>query len=209
MKKLLAIYGAGGLGREVLSLAHTLKEAWEVIGFIDDVLPPNAMVNGKKVLGNFSIITSLPQDTSLVLAFGNPAIKKQIASRLTNVQYANLIHPSAVLHEDGDTKIGEGCILAAGTVLTTGITLGNHVLLNLNATIGHDVSIGNFCSIMPGVNIAGAVKLQDGVMVGSGANIMNGKVLGENSVIGMGSVVLHDVASGRTVAGVPAKEIIK
>jgi sugar O-acyltransferase (sialic acid O-acetyltransferase NeuD family) len=210
MKKQLAIYGAGGLGREVLSLVRALDN-WEVLGFIDDALPVNAKIDGSHVLGGFDILHTLNSDTSIVLAFGDPKVKRDILKRIgtMSLQFATIIHPSATIQDRDSIAIGEGSVIAAGVILTTGIQIGKHVLLNLNATVGHDTTIGNFSSVMPGVNIAGGVTLLDGALIGSGANIINGKTVGSYSVVGMGSVVLHDVASGSTVVGVPAKELLK
>jgi len=48
-------------------------------------------------------------------------------------------------------------------------------------------------------------KIGDGVMIGAGAKVLGNIKVGHCSRIAAGSVVLHEVPPGKTVAGVPAK----
>jgi sugar O-acyltransferase (sialic acid O-acetyltransferase NeuD family) len=208
MKKPLLIYGAGGLGREILALLRSLPE-WEPIGFIDDLQEPNTYIKDLEIVGDISVLKSMKYPIYIVLAMGDPLIKKKVEAQLKEfaVQYPVLIHPSVILQDPTSIAIGTGCVIGAGSVLTTDIHIGNHVLINLNSTIGHDTKIGDYTSIMCGVNIAGEVNVGQSVLIGSGANILNRVSVGNNTQVGMGSVVLKDVSASVTVAGVPAKEI--
>ncbi len=207
MKMPLYIYGAGGLGREVLSLIRILPE-WEPVGFIDDGVMKDVLVNGIPILGGSEIVSLLPSGSHLIIAIGDPLSKANIVKMIIgNILYPTLIHPRAILQDISTIEVGEGSIITAGCVLTTNIKIGNHVLININATIGHDTKIGNCCSIMPGVNIAGGVTIDDCVLIGSGANIINHVDIKHSARVGMGAVVIRNVAAGITVAGVPAKPI--
>jgi serine acetyltransferase len=57
--------------------------------------------------------------------------------------------------------------------------------------------------------LSGCVHLEQGVHVGTGATLIQGIRVGAASTVGAGAVVLHDVAAGITVAGVPAKELLR
>jgi sugar O-acyltransferase (sialic acid O-acetyltransferase NeuD family) len=208
MKKPILIYGAGGLGREILSLLRNLED-WEVKGFIDDRVPGSKVISGVNVLGGREVLPALSDAVHLVVAIGDPLIKAGVIQQLhfPNLHFPTLIHPSAIIQDPDSVRIGEGTIVAAGAILTTDIKLGNHVLLNLNATIGHDVTIGNFSSIMPGVNVAGEVTIGQSVLIGAGASIFNRIAIGDKSKVGMGAVVIKDVAALQTVIGVPAKPV--
>jgi sugar O-acyltransferase (sialic acid O-acetyltransferase NeuD family) len=208
MKKELIIYGAGGLGREVLTMVHALPE-WQPIGFIDDNVPAGTNVKGLKVLGGISILDSMTSIPNIVLAVGSPLVKKRLDEQLLkySVQFPRLIHPSVILQDAASIIIDAGSIITAGCILTTDIHIGRHVLINLNSTIGHDCTMADYTSIMCGVNIAGEVKMGQSVFIGSGSNILNQVSLGEACTVGMGAVVLKDVLQHTTVAGVPAKEI--
>ena len=52
-------------------------------------------------------------------------------------------------------------------------------------------------------------KIRKNVMVGAGATILGNIEIGRGSKVGAGSVVLNDVESHVTVAGVPAKVVGK
>jgi len=208
MKDALLIYGAGGLGKEVLSWVRLLEE-FEPIGFIDDGLRKDSMVKGLKVLGGLDVLNSFSTPVNLVIALGDPSSKSILIKMIDpgRVYYPVLKHPSVILQDDSSIRIGEGCILTAGCVLTTDIRIGSHVLINLNSTVGHDVEIGSCSSIMTGVNVAGGVKIGDGVLVGSGVNILNHVKVGDFCKVGMGAVVIRDVEAEATVVGVPARKI--
>ncbi|MEM0900504.1 MAG: serine O-acetyltransferase [Pseudomonadota bacterium] len=94
-------------------------------------------------------------------------------------------------------KIGRGIFLDHATGFVVGET----------AVIGDDVSI------MQGVTLGGTGKLGadrhpkigKGVLIGAGAKILGNFHIGDCSKVAAGSVVLSEVPSCKTVAGVPAK----
>lgn len=208
MKEPLLIYGAGGLGREILSLVRALDH-FEPVGFLDDGIRKNTIVKGLKVLGGLDVLNTFSTPVNVILGLGDPASKSILVKMIdpSRVYFPTLIHPSVILQDEASIKIGAGSIIGAGCALTTDIKIGNHVLVNLNTTVGHDVEIGNYASVMPGVNVAGGVKIGAGVLVGSGANIINNVRLGNFSKVGMGAVVIHDVEPESTVVGVPARRV--
>ena len=210
MRKPLLIYGAGGLGREVMSLIKALGDHWDPIGFIDDTIAKNTTVGGLQVVGGRESLNAFENGISVALAIGDPKLKRSIAEKIVGrIEFATLIHPSAILQDPDSISIGQGAIITAGCILTCNIRLGDHVLVNINSTIGHDVSVGRCSSIMPGVNVAGEVAIGEAILIGSGSNILNRIHIGDEARIGMGSVVIRDVAQGDTVAGVPAKSILR
>jgi sugar O-acyltransferase (sialic acid O-acetyltransferase NeuD family) len=206
--KPIAVFGAGGLGREVMALLHALPE-WKTIGYFDDGFKKNTPIGSQHVLGGKDELRQWPEPIAVVLAIGDPHVKKQLVEYLLEARqlyFPTLIHPKALIM-DSNCVIGEGTILTAGCVLTTNVKIGDHVLVNLNATIGHDSVIGNYSSIMPGANLAGAVQVGESVLIGSGANVLSEVKIGNASVIGAGAVVNHHVEDNITAVGVPARAI--
>jgi sugar O-acyltransferase (sialic acid O-acetyltransferase NeuD family) len=209
MGKSIAIFGAGGLGREVQMLLKALPQ-WNVIGFFDDNKEKGTLINDVEVMGDRQILKAWPEKLNIVFAMGNPNSKKALSEFLKNsgqLTFPALIHPKAILMDAERIQIGEGAILAAGCILTTNVKIEKHVLINLNATIGHDCHIGESCSIMPGVNLAGGVRLGEAVLVGSGASILNQISVGDSATIGAGAVVTRNVDKYTTAVGVPARDI--
>lgn len=201
------IYGAGGLGRELLAAA--LRAGRPVAGFIDDGVPAGTIISGIPVLGGFDWLKENPG--SFLPAFGDSLLKQKITEKILAeteaVLAAPLIDPDAKLLDRTRIEIGAGSMLTAGTVLTTSIRIGKAVLINLNCSVGHDCEIGDYTSVMPGVNIAGNVKIGRGVFIGTGAIILGGITIGDEVMVGAGSVVNHSVGEGKRVVGVPAREL--
>lgn len=208
MKKPLFIYGAGGLGREILSLIRAFDQ-WEAEGFIDDAVVAGEMIKGIPVLGGIGVLKNIDGPVNMVLAIGDPVVKQTLVKTLSryDVRYPVLVHPAAILQDRSSIVLGNGCVIAAGCILTTDIHLGDHVLVNLNTTIGHDTRIGSCTSIMCGVNVAGEVTIGESVMIGSGACILNRITVGNQCRIGMSAAVVNNVGDQLTVIGVPAKPV--
>jgi sugar O-acyltransferase (sialic acid O-acetyltransferase NeuD family) len=210
--KSIAIFGAGGFGREVLMLINQINKIsneWNIIGFFDDDKRKGEDINGYKILGGINEINSLDNETYLILAIGKPEIKKLILNKIENnlIKYPILIHPNVSIENNQFLEIGKGTIITSGCILTVNIKIGEHVLLNLMCTVGHDTNIGNYCSFMPSVNISGEVHIKDSVYVGTGVQIINQIQVGSNSIIGAGAVVSKSLPSNCTAVGIPAKPI--
>jgi sugar O-acyltransferase (sialic acid O-acetyltransferase NeuD family) len=204
--KPIAVFGAGGLGREVMALLKALPE-WKAVGYFDDGLEKGLNIGTHEVLGGKEELLQWTDRIAVVVAIGDPLVKKQLCEYLKPAQqlyFPTLIHPQALIMDSGCT-IGAGSILTAGCIVTTNVKIGEHALVNLNATIGHDSIIGNYSSIMPGVNLAGAVEIGESVLIGSGANVLSEVKIGNGSVIGAGAVVNHNVGDHVTAVGVPAR----
>jgi len=206
----IVIAGAGGFGREVLSLIRNINQVaptFDVLGFVDDGVEQGTKIHELQVLGGIIDAEKLGAK-GVVVAVGNTRMREKIISRVpANMLFPNIIHPLAIFQDTERIRIGQGTIICAGSIFTTDIRLGNFCIINLSCTIGHDAILGDFCSIMPGVNISGGAQLQNGVYVGTGAKLIKATVLGSYSTVGAGAVVDADVAPNITVIGVPARTI--
>lgn len=189
--KRIAVYGAGGFGKEVRGMLD--RQGLSFAGYVDDF---------KKVAETADLL----QVEDVILAIADPKIRKQLMDNWSHkaMPFESLISPDVHLHHT--VTAGKGLILCPGVKLTVDIKLDDFVIINLNSTIGHDVSIGRYSSLMPSVNISGNVAIGEGVFVGTGASILQGIAIGDYAVIGAGAVVTESVPAGKTVIGVPAKE---
>lgn len=208
----LAIFGAGGLGREILMLIHQINErqpTWHVAGFYDDAPPATATLHGLPYLGTSADLNATTGTIYVAIAVGSSLSRAAVARRLTapHLHFPVLIHPTVQHRAYQNLTIGPGCIISQSCILTTDIQLGRHVLLNLGCTVGHEAVLEDFCSLMPHVNIGGEAHLAPGVYLGTNATVLNQVRIGARTVLGAGAVAVRDLPADVTAVGVPARII--
>lgn len=87
----------------------------------------------------------------------------------------------------------------------TGVVIGETAIVEDDVSILHEVTLG-------GTGKEDGLRhpvVRRGVMIGAGSKILGRVIIGKHSKIGAGSVVIKDVESYSTVAGVPAKVVGK
>lgn len=210
----IAIYGAGGFGREVLALIQNINKVsdeWNIVGFFDDGCAKGESHNGVEILGGVDELNAWPTEIAVAVTIGSPDTRKDVVGRIhnPNVYFPTLIHPSVLIGDRNYVEIGKGCIICAANIITTNVKIGNFVILNLACTVGHDSVLGDFSAYMPSVNISGDVVTGECVYVGTGAKIINQVKIGENTIVGAGAVVAKSLPANCTAVGVPAKVLEK
>ena len=116
----------------------------------------------------------------------------QMLSRLARVVFGAVLPPEA--------RIGEGTELGYGGL---GVVLHKDAVIGRNVLISPGVVVGGR-SELPGVPV-----IEDGARIGAGAKILGPIRIGAGARVGANAVVIHDVAPGETVAGVPARPVRK
>ena len=209
--KPIIIVGAGGFGREVEYLIETINEdnpTWELLGYVDDMVPAGTRVGNCTVLGNLDYLETIDSSVSLTIAIGSAKIRKKIYERIDAVgdfDYPNLIDPGVRVAKR--VKLGKGCIICAGCLLTVDITMGDFVILNLGCTVGHDAQIGSFVTAYPSVNISGMVTIGSITEIGTGTQIIQGVEVTEKCVFGAGTVVVRNIAESGTYVGASTRKL--
>lgn len=204
MKKEIVIVGNGGFAHEVKFIIERINEVrqeWSFLGYIDQV-------KGKDVVGNDEFIRDRKSTLYVVIAIGNPRIRKQVLEKYRRNSYLvfpNIIDPSVILSDK--IRIGEGNIICANTVITVEVEIGNFNIINLGCTVGHNAIIKDFCTINPVSSISGDVLLKGYSDIGTGVKIIQGLTVNENVIVGAGAVVVRDIPAGCTAVGVPARII--
>lgn len=202
----LIIAGAGGFGREALTIAKTINEIehrWNIKGFINDI--PDALDGVKcshQIIG--SIVDWIPSKNEVfVMGLSSPAGKEKVAGVLKakGAKFVTLIHPLALIADY--VKIGEGCVIGGRSSIGDNVELGDFVNL-AGCMVGQDAVVGDFSTITGYANITNA-NLGKRVFVGSHAVIMNKRRLGDDAYVCAGSIVFNNVKSGVKVFGNPAK----
>ena len=205
----IAIYGAGGLGREFAFLIQEINQEeakWNLIGFFDDQVARDTSVDGLQVLGSWSVAQAWEKPLSVALAVADPNIRFALRNRLTNnhLNFPSLIHPQCNQGDQRFNQVGEGVVLTAGVIITTHVVIEDFVIVNLATTIGHDVSVGAYSSIMPGCSISGNVQIGEKSVVGTGTRILQNISIGAHSVVGAGAVVTKSFSAKSKLIGIPA-----
>ena len=205
----LAIFGAGGHGRELAWLA---SQAW------GDDLAIDFLVDRQEYLRDavdghpVSLLQAyeVRGATAFVVALGDAAHRRRAAEACTarGLMPVALVHPR--VEASSRVEIAPGAVVCAGSVLTTNVRIGAHAHVNIACTLSHDTVLGDFATLSPGVHVAGHVHIGRDVFVGIGATIINGEagnplVIGEGAVIAAGACVISNVPTHSLFAGVPAR----
>jgi len=202
--KRLLIVGAGGLGSEALWVAQLMKE-WECVGFADDRHSGDRLIHGMRFLGSITEAKRFTPPFWVHCAIGDDQVRKRVIEdfAICGWKLATLIHPSVIVAPSA--TIGDGCYIAAGSILCPNTTLGTGVLVNNHVSVGHDSAVGAFSQLCPGVRVSGNCTLGELVFMGSNAVVSQGIKVGDGAAIGASSFANRDVADGQTVVGVPAR----
>lgn len=213
----IAIYGAGGYGKEMACIINKLNEfavrkgeekPWNIVGFFDDgVAKGTAISHFGTVLGGIEEVNSVDEPLAVALAIGNPQIRKKVAERISNpnISFPNLIYPD-IWYADKDTfEIGVGNLIGGGCIISCDVKLGNFNMFNGFVNIGHDVKMGDFNTFMPGVRVSGEVSMGTENMIGVGSIILQQLKIGDRVTLGAGGVLLTKPKNDSTYIGNPAK----
>lgn len=109
------------------------------------------------------------------------------------------------ISETFSVDIHPGAVVGSGIMIdhATGIVVGETCVIGNDISILHSVTLGGTgCSQGDRHPTIG-----DGVLISVGAKILGNIMIGNGAKIGAGSVVLNDVPSHTSVAGVPAQVI--
>lgn len=211
--KRIAIYGAGGLGREVAGGIQRIniggKEQWQIVGFYDDRLPVGTSVSHYgKVLGGMDELNAVEEPLALAIAVGAPATRKRIFERITNpnISFPNLIALSFRILDPSTFKIGQGNIIQDNCSVTCDVEIGNYNVFNGSNAMGHDVKVGDYNVLMPGVRLSGEVTTGNCNLLGVDSVVLQRVKIGSNVTLGAGSVLMTKPKDGNTYIGVPAKK---
>src|SRR3990167_2368062 len=130
----LYILGAGNMARETYYICKDLGIDKKIKGFIVST-NKNQHENLNKLRGkniiNIKDINEIPKNSMLICAIGSPERIKWIEElEKKGYKFESVVHPSVSLWDN--VRIGEGCIISKGVVLTCDIKIGKHTIININ-----------------------------------------------------------------------------
>ena len=121
---------------------------------------------------------------------GRDSLAFHMQSRMSE-RFGVDIHPAA--------QLGRGLMIDHAT----SVVIGETAVVGDNVSILHEVTLGGTGAD----NGDRHPKISNGVLIGAGAKVLGNIAVGAEARIAAGSVVLGDVPSRCTVAGVPAKPV--
>ena len=210
----IAIYGAGGFGREVACLINIINKEnpiWNLVGFFDD----NPALKGQMIshfgtcLGGLKELNDYQGELALTIPIGSPRAVKKIAESITNINvyYPNIIHPDFKIKDPESFTIGKGNIIQDGCSVSCNVTIGDFNVFNGSVVFGHDDVVGSYNSFMPSIRISGEVTIGDANFFGVGSIILQQIKIGNSIRLGAGSVLMKKPVDGFLYIGNPAKKI--
>ena len=211
--KQIAIYGAGGFGREVACLLNKINEiepTWELVGFFDDGIEIGKEVSHfGKTLGGINELNAWPTELSIAFTIGNPKIVETLVSRVTNphIQFPNIIAPTVYFADLETFKIGRGNIIQKHCSFSCDVTIGDFNVMDGADVFGHDDVVGSFNTFMPAMRISGEVTIGDCNFFGVGSIILQQIKIGNHIRLGAGSVLMRKPKDGFLYMGNPAKKV--
>lgn len=207
----IAIYGAGGFGREVACLIRNNFPDWKIVGFFDDAPEwKGRMVSHyAPCLGGIDALNDYPEELDVVIAIGSPSVVKKVVEKIDNrnVEFPNIIHPNVSFSDKNTFKIGKGNILQANCSMSCDVSVGDFNVLNGSVVFGHDVKADSYNTFMPAVRVSGAVEIGCGNFFGVGSIVLQQMKVGNQVRLGAGSVLMTKPKDGALYLGVPAKKM--
>lgn len=213
MKK-LAIYGAGGFGREIACLINHInmhQPTWDFIGFFDDGIPAGTAVgNYGCVIGGLQELNNWSDELSIVFSIADPHILHKVFIKIENdkLKFPNIVAPNVLFLDKETVQMGIGNIIFFGCKISCDVKIGNFNLLNGTASLGHDVVLGDFNVIGPMVRLSGSTIVGNQNFFGVQSIVHQGIKIGNNTKIGACSYVLRKTVDGALYFGNPAKKIV-
>jgi UDP-N-acetylbacillosamine N-acetyltransferase len=192
----LVIFGGWFFGRVVAETAELL--GWTVAGFVDP--DPPAWI---------SALTHVPDSALAIVAIGNNKQRALVQSKVlqSGRSLVSIVHPTASVSRSA--VLDAGCYLAEHAAIRSNSAVGAGTILNSGSVVSHDCQIGSFVSFGPNAATASHVSIGARTMLGVGACVRPYAKIGSDCEVGAGGAVVDDIPDGYTVAGVPAKPIVR
>ena len=207
----IAIYGAGGFGKEVACLINQINQVsmkWRFVGFFDDGVEKGMQIaHFGEVLGGMMELNEWKTPLDLAIAIGNPHSLRKVRERITSeaVCFPNVIAPSFGISDRETFHIGVGNIIGHGCAVSVDVTIGNYNILNADIVFGHDAVVGDYNVLMPDIRVSGEVKIGEENMIGVGSIILQQIKIGNGVHLGAGAVLMTKPKDNSTYIGNPAR----
>ena len=205
----IAIFGAGGFGREIACLINLINKetpTWNLIGFFDD----NPDLKGKRneygeILGGVDVLNAWNKPLNVLMAIGSGTTVKKVVDKIYNkkVEFPNLLY-KVTYSDEKNFSIGKGNIVIS-TIFSCAVSIGDFNVTNGSVVFGHDTKVGNYNTFMPATRISGEVIIGNECFFGVGSIVLQQLRIGNRVRISAGSVMMTKPKDDCLYIGNPAK----
>lgn len=206
----IAIYGAGGFGREIACVINSINQIskkWNLIGFFDDGRPQGFTNKYGMVLGGIEALNSYTNTLGVVMAIASPDVVSQIVESIKNpnVFFPNIIAPNVTFFDSETLTLGQGNVITFGGRISCNVAIGDFNLINGCVSLGHDVSMGSYNVLQPEVRISGEVNIGNNNFFGVRSTILQRVSIGNFVRVGASSVIMRKTKDHMSYFGNPAR----
>jgi sugar O-acyltransferase (sialic acid O-acetyltransferase NeuD family) len=210
----IAIYGAGGFGKEVACIINKINEkesTWNLIGFFDDGVEIGTQISHfGPVLGGCDELNAWHDKLAVAFAIGSPTILESLVNKIDNplVTFPNIIHPEVFFADPISFKIGRGNVVVRGCSFSVDVTVGDFNQFNSISALAHDVVVGSYNVFMPLTRVSGEVKIGNSNIFGLNTLILQRIKIGNQVRTGPAAVLMTKPKDGNLYMGNPARKTI-
>ncbi|MBN2770558.1 MAG: NeuD/PglB/VioB family sugar acetyltransferase [Spirochaetes bacterium] len=209
MKKILILGGKGPavVIADAISHANSIGyNEYTCAGLLND---NEKEIDGYKVIGKFSDIPRLAEEgyyfinTVYKMGVQEERAKKFNSLGIPDEKLAVFVHPMAYVAPTA--KLGPGCVVMAGSSISSMTKIGKCTLIMNNASVGHDTVIGDFNFITSNACVASYIVTGYSVWFGVNCTVRGKLKIGNRASVGIGAVVTKDIPDDEIWVGNPAK----
>lgn len=193
----LVIYGGGGHAKSLIELIRA-EGNYQIAGILDDGIPAGTRILDVAVLGGQDKLDSLrkqgiAQAVNAVGGIGSIHPRLAVYQRLEQAGFrcVTVIHPRAFI--EPTARVSEGCQLFFNAYIGSDVKVGFGCIVNTGAILSHDCVLKDYVNISPGAILAGSVSVGERALVGMGVTINLGVSIGSGARIGNSAVIKADV----------------
>jgi len=202
----VVIYGAGGLGSQVLDILMQAGR-YRPVAYLDSNPDKHGTTHaGLPVEGGLGEIDRLRTAGTrhVIIAIGDNLTRAAHAEMLQThgMELVSAIHPLASISPSA--KVAGHVIIDARVSICVHAQIARHAVLSAGVIAEHDNVIGVSAFLGPAVRLAGGVTVEDFARLEIGASVIPGRKVGCGAHVQAGAVVISDVPAEMRASGIPA-----
>ena len=193
----IVIFGGGGHAKSLIDLIRS-EGKYKIEGILDDAIPTGTMIMDVPVLGGGEMLASLKaqgisQAVNAVGGIGSITPRLQVFQKLAEagISVVTVKHPLSYV--EPTAKVADGCQLFYHAYIGSEVKIGFGCIVNTGAIISHDCVLDNYVNLSPGAILAGAVLIGERSLIGMGVTVNLGVRIGAGARIGNSAVVKSDI----------------